>query len=164
MDANSSDRRELFIFPNGTAVEIIVFTPAPKTLHPVSRRQRSKPAAAPQRPAAGPSAASAPPPFGIREEHAPSACPLCGSDLLYPVDWARNREGDWNIRLRCPNCEAQRHIILGREGVEAFNRTLYLRAQALAREAHTLSRSNFEEEAEKLVEALYGDLILPMDF
>jgi hypothetical protein len=164
MDANGSDRRELFIFPDGTPVEIIVFAPAARARHAVPRRQRSGPAAAPQKPAAGPDAAPAPPPFGSREERAPCACPMCGSDLLYPVDWARNREGDWNIRLRCPNCEAQRHIILGREGVEALNRTLFRRAQALAREADTVSRSNFEEEAAKLVEALYRDLILPMDF
>jgi hypothetical protein len=165
MDANGDDRRELFIFPDGTAVEVIVFDPAPQTRRVGPPRQRSAAAASAQSHADhAPDAPRAPAPFGTPEEHAPSACPLCDSDLLYPVDWARNNQGDWNLRLRCPNCETQRHIILRREGVEALNRTLYLRAQALAREADTVSRTNFEEEAAKLVEALYLDLILPMDF
>jgi hypothetical protein len=165
MDANDGDRRELFIFPDGTAVEVIVFDPAPQTRRVGPLRQRSAPtASAPRQADLEPDAPRAPAPFGAQEEHAPSGCPLCGSDLLYPVDWARNSRGDWNLRLRCPNCETQRHIILGREGVEALNRTLYRRAQALAHEAATVSRTNFEEEAAKLVEALYLDLILPMDF
>ena len=165
MDVNRSDRLELFIFPDGTAMEIIVFGPAPKTGHDSPRRQRSAPAASPQHHAdPEPVAARAPAPFGVHQEQAPSSCPLCGSDLLYPADWERNCQGDWNIRVRCPNCETQRHIILGREGVEALNRTLYRRAQELAREAVAVSRSNFEGEAAKLVEALYLDLILPMDF
>ena len=45
MDVNRSDRLELFIFPDGTAMEIIVFGPAPKTGHDSPRRQRSAPAA-----------------------------------------------------------------------------------------------------------------------
>ena len=49
MDVNGSERLELFIFPDGTAMEIIVFDPAPKTGHDSPRRQRSAPAASPQR-------------------------------------------------------------------------------------------------------------------
>ena len=55
-------------------------------------------------------------------------------------------------------------IPAAREAVEELNRTLYRHAQALARQADSLSRRNFEEEAEKFVRALACDLILPMDF
>jgi hypothetical protein len=95
---------------------------------------------------------------------APSVCGCCANEFLYPEDWERNRDGDWNLVMRCPNCETRIHIVLGREAVEELNRTLYRHAQALARDADRLSRSNFEEEAEKLVRALACDLILPMDF
>jgi hypothetical protein len=155
------DRLELFIFPDGTAVEIIVFAAA--------RGRRGVTEGRPLRGAA-PSAATPgrepepPKPDGQRVTSAPSMCPACGSELVYPVDWQRNCDGDWNLRLRCPNCEAQRRIVLGREGVEDLNRTLYRLTCALAREADTVSRRNFEEEAAKLVEALTLDLILPMDF
>jgi len=158
MRANTP-RREQFIFPDGTSVEIVVFasprddvalSPGPWTPHP---RERA-PGVEPELPAAD----------GARLAAAPAVCSRCAGELLYPEDWTRNRDGDWNILLRCPDCEARLQIILGREAVEELNRTLYLHTQALARAADTLSRRNFEEEAGKLVRALAADLILPMDF
>ena len=67
-------------------------------------------------------------------------------------------------RAALPHCETQRSVVLDREGVEAFNREIYLGSQALAREADSMTRRNFAEESAKLVEALARDLILPMDF
>ncbi len=84
---------------------------------------------------------------GARLTAAPSVCSRCAGEFLYPEDWERNRDGDWNLLMRCPNCEARTRIVLGREAVEDLNRTLYRHAQALAREADALSRRNFEEEA-----------------
>jgi hypothetical protein len=101
---------------------------------------------------------------GARLPAAPSVCSRCAGEFLYPEDWERNRDGGWNLLMRCPSCETRTRIVLGREAVEDLNRTLYRRAQALAREADALSRRNFEEEAGKLVRALARDLILPMDF
>ena len=91
-------------------------------------------------------------------------CPICGSDLVYPVDWTRLEGSLWHLNLRCPNCQLERDVVLVREAVEQFNRLLYHGAQELAHEAEELSRQHFEEEAEKLVAALRGDQILPMDF
>ncbi len=89
---------------------------------------------------------------------------MCGSRLVYPVDWDRRDHATWILSLRCPECETQRHVLLDRAGVEEFNRELYFGTQALAREADLMSRRNFEEEAAKIVAALGRDLILPMDF
>ena len=83
---------------------------------------------------------------------------------MHPVDWERNNAASWNLALRCPNCETQRRVVLGREGVEAFNREIYRGSQALAREADSMTRRNFSEESAKLAEALARELILPMDF
>jgi hypothetical protein len=157
---------ELFIFPDGTEVEMVVFdrAAAPSRLHPeVVCSGESAPAKREARYARSTPAFSPPPP-GPDAGDDPHLCPLCGCTLVYPVDWLRNSEATWNITLRCPNCETQRGVTLGREGVEEFNRELYHGAQALAREAESTTRRNFEEEASRIVEALTRGLILPMDF
>jgi hypothetical protein len=149
-------RRERFIFPDGSALEIVVFSASgdPSAHWQARPQEQARPAPEPGAPAADGACLTA----------APSVCGRCASELLYPLDWERNRDGGWNILMRCPNCETRISIVLDREGVEELNRTLYRHMQALARQADTLSRRNFEEEAAKLVHALAGDLILPMDF
>jgi len=149
-------RRERFILPDGTALEITVFASP-------SRDDAGGHRAAHTREPAG-ARPAAPAADGPRLVAAPSVCSRCASEFLYPEDWERNRDGDWNLLMRCPNCEAWTRIVLGRGAVEDLNRTLYRHAQTLARQADALSRRNFEEEAEKLLLALARDLILPMDF
>jgi hypothetical protein len=167
MAAADDFKTELFIFPDGTAVEIIVFdrqgVPAASPTgaggaSPSGTKASEAPAA--RRNAGRDVAAPAPVPAGP-DAH---VCPICASSLVYPVDWTRESEVAWSVVLRCPECETRRHVLLDRSGVEQFNRELYLGAQAVAREADRLCRSNFEEESAKLVEALERDLILPMDF
>jgi hypothetical protein len=94
----------------------------------------------------------------------PHVCPVCHSELVYPVDWQRTSDTAWRLRLRCPECETERDALLGRADVEEYNRHLYYGSQDLAQAAQEISRKNFEEEAAKLVAALEMDLILPMDF
>ena len=160
-------RMELFIFPDGTAVEMIVFaqacTPSQGSSRPTHDRDAG-PAEREAQPGVKPTATQAPPPDAQQPGGTAHECPLCGSDLVYPLDWERNSAASWNLALRCPNCETQRSVVLDREGVEAFNRKIYLGSQALAREADSMTRRNFAEESAKLVEALARDLILPMDF
>ncbi len=149
---------ELFVFPDGTSVEMIVFD-----AH--ARRPR---AAAPARPAGttankiAPAACRVPAP--PREDPAAHTCPLCGSPFVYPTDWERSGDTAWTLQLRCPECETRREVTLRRASVERFNRELYQGAQAMAREAARLTRRNFEDEAKRIVAALERDLILPMDF
>ncbi len=160
-------RMELFIFPDGTAVEMIVFAAACESSPASSRPTRDRNAGSAEQeaqPGAKPTATQAPPPVGHVPVGAAHECPLCSSDLVYPLDWERNNAASWNLLLRCPNCETQRSVVLGRDGVEAFNREIYLGAKALASEADAMTRRNFAEESAKLVEALALDLILPMDF
>ena len=101
------------------------------------------------------------PPHEDPEAH---TCPVCGSRLVYPVDWERSGDAAWTLQLRCPECETRREVTLGRASVEHFNRELYHGAQAMAREAERMTRRNFEDEVERIVVALERDLIQPMDF
>lgn len=166
---------ELFIFPDGTAIEMLVFDDALATgpgggfeavigggdwpsAEPAAAEQREP---SEHRRATKQQTATLQPLPPDADVH---VCPMCGCDLVYPTDWTRLDGSLWRLSLRCPNCQLERDVALVREAVERFNRLLYHGAQVLAREAQELSRQHFEEEAEKLVAALRGDLILPMDF
>ena len=153
---------EMFVFPDGTSVEMIVFD---RRGHPCRTATPSAPAiqtqnAASARQAPAPCCAPAPP----LEDPEVYTCPVCGSRLVYPVDWTRSGDSAWTLQLRCPECETRREVTLGRASVEHFNRELYRGAQAMAREAARLSQRNFEDEVERIVVALERDLIQPMDF
>ena len=167
MGQGQNEQRELFIFPDGSTVEVIVFASPGMLAHAPRRTSPDRdagPAEQEAQPGAKHTATHAPPPVGREPDGAAHECPICGCELVYPLDWERNRAASWNLVLRCPNCETQRCVVLGREGVEAFNREIYFGAQTLAREADTMTRRNFAEESAKFVEALTRDLILPMDF
>jgi len=167
MDRSDDEYRiELFIFPDGTAMEMIVFDREDTPAHTRAAEHHDSEGGCGDRRDARrePTVTQAPPAAAPEAEGEIHVCPLCGCALVYPVDWRRNDEATWNLILRCPNCETQRDVTLGREGVEEFNRELYHGAQALAREAEMMTRRNFEEEAQKIVVALDRDLIQPMDF
>lgn len=159
---NADYRIELFIFPDGTRVELIVFDAATQTRSAAQAAQASAgpAAAAPTREAPAPCRVPPPP----REDPDAHHCPVCRSPLVYPVDWDRSGPASWTMILRCPECETRREVTLGRASVEELNRALYQGAQAIAREADLLTRRNFEDEVERMVAALERDLILPMDF
>jgi hypothetical protein len=159
-------KTELFVFPDGSAVEIIVFdrqgVPAASPSGACRASASATPAGDP--PAACRTAGREFSPAPAQPEQDAHVCPICRSSLVYPIDWTRENDVAWSLVLRCPECETRRQVLLDRCGVEQFNRELYLGAQAVAREADRLCRRNFEEESAKLVEALQRDLILPMDF
>jgi DNA-directed RNA polymerase subunit RPC12/RpoP len=159
---DESYKIELFVFPDGTPVEMIVFDPAVRRCRTATRPapavQSQNASAARQAPS--PCRAPAPP----QEDPEAYTCPVCGSRLVYPVDWERSGNAAWTLQLRCPECETRREVTLGRASVEHFNRELYQGAQAMAREAERLSRRNFEDEVERIAVALERDLIQPMDF
>lgn len=167
---------ELFVFPDGSEVEIIVFdrpshgrggasSAAPATASPAApaRASSAAPATAPPqaRPAPPPCCAPSPPPV---EDPDAGRCPKCGSTLVYPVDWSRSGPACWTLALRCPECETRREVTLGRASVERLNREIHQSARTLGREADHLTRRNFEDEVSRIVDALERDLILPMDF
>lgn len=174
-------RVEFFIFPDGMAIEMIVFDDG----HPagadggVTDRAHAEAsaadcgAAAPaqstttRKPAVSHCAEPAPSERPRRLSSPgdePQRCPVCHSDLVYPTDWERVGSATWNLTLRCPNCETQRTLSLGRDVVERFNKVLYQGSELLARQAELLARRHFEEDVDAFVVALDHDLILPMDF
>ncbi len=148
---------ELFIFPDGTEVELMVFD------------RDERPAVAAGAADAGhltrlPVCESAAAPARVAVAAETRVCPVCHGDLVHPVEWRRSGGSSWTLRLRCPECETVRTVEMGRQGVEELSRELYYGTQALAREAERVSRHNFEEEAGKFIKALGAGLIEPIDF
>ena len=166
---------ELFIFPDGTAVEMMVFDhTAPDPGHPApsapapgrADRHAAAEAPAPAAPAAqSPCAVDhGPDPSVVASPAEAHVCPVCHGDLVHPVDWERTGDTAWRLRLRCPECETERTVMMGRPEVEHLNRELYHGTQELAREAQRVSRQNFEEEARHFIAALHRGDIEPIDF
>jgi hypothetical protein len=105
--------------------------------------------------------------LGMPSASRPQACPLCGSDLVYPTDWRQVDASGWGLELRCPECHTVRAVSLSREQMHDYNLFLYRSAEALTREAEELTRqcaADDEAFCSALVAALTADLILPMDF
>jgi len=186
-------RIELFVFPDGTEIEMLVFEKPSRRAgrsgareadreeprHELPRRAAAAGTASPAAREAAVRGQGTPVPTVTPEDvgrhrpdgdempepgRRPHVCPVCGSELVYPIDWQRTSDTAWKLRLRCPECETERDATLGRADVEDFNRRLYYGSQELAQAAQEMGRRNFEEEAAKLVAALEMDLILPMDF
>ncbi|HEV2770373.1 MAG TPA: hypothetical protein VGV40_09350 [Solirubrobacteraceae bacterium] len=122
------------VLPSGRTVEVLLFDPAEPAPEP----------------------APTPP-----ELH---RCPACGSELVHPVRWEEADSEHWEVLLRCPDCEQHTSGVFDSEAVgrldEELDRGTIEMADALGR----LSRANFEDDIERFVRALYGNLVLPEDF
>mgnify|MGYP000887325239 CR=1 FL=1 len=170
-DSMDDFRIELFIFPDGTAVEMMVF----------DQPERDASSSAPSGSSAGRASAApstpAPPAPGsccvadrvsglaaVASADEVNVCPVCHGDLVHPVDWRRAGDSMWRLRLRCPECETERSVVLGRPEVERLNRELYHGTRVLAREAQRVERQNLEDEAHRFIAALRRGDIQPIDF
>jgi hypothetical protein len=97
----------------------------------------------------------------------PELCPVCASQLVEPVAWTQSDTGSWRLELRCPECEAERTVVLGAEAVHAYNVLLYDAADDVAAAMERLRASwaaDVAAEDERFLEAVRADRILPVDF
>jgi hypothetical protein len=91
-------------------------------------------------------------------------CPNCSSELVQPVKWFEQGGGSWHVDLRCPECEWWGRGAFSQADVDRFDEELDRGAQTLVEDLRTMTRTNMEEEADSLAEALATDSILPEDF
>jgi hypothetical protein len=91
-------------------------------------------------------------------------CEACGSDLVYPVWWEEVDDETWAVERRCPSCE-WRHIGEFRQGaVDHFDDVLTDGTEALLRALRETARTNMADDVDRLVAAIHGGHIQPMDF
>ena len=91
-------------------------------------------------------------------------CPECGSDLVYPTDWAPASDRQWRVALRCPECEWNGGGRYTQEMVDRLDEALDHGTEAVLEDLNILVRANMEDQMERFVSALNGDQILPEDF
>jgi predicted RNA-binding Zn-ribbon protein involved in translation (DUF1610 family) len=91
-------------------------------------------------------------------------CPECGSDLVYPTDWAPATERQWHVALRCPECEWNGGGRYSQDVVDRLDEALDLGTEAVLDDLNILVRANMEDQIDRFVDALNGDQILPEDF
>ncbi len=91
-------------------------------------------------------------------------CASCDSNLVYPTAWQEAGPDNWEVELRCPECEHVREGIFGQHTVDAFDAELDAGTDALTADYRRLMRANMAEEVDRFVAALKVDAILPEDF
>jgi phage-related protein len=91
-------------------------------------------------------------------------CPDCDAGLVYPVHWTEVDRANWEVTLRCPNCEWLHTGVFDQETVERFDEQLDRGTDSLVDDLKRLVHANMEEDIERFAHALARDFILPEDF
>lgn len=91
-------------------------------------------------------------------------CPACDARLVYPVEWAPVSDTEWEVELRCPNCDLVHVGTFEQDEVDRFDEELDRGTSALVRDLKRMERANMEDEVESFVRALRADAIWPIDF
>jgi hypothetical protein len=99
-----------------------------------------------------------------RTDQGMHVCPSCEGELVQPVKWFEEGGNRWHVDLRCPDCEWLGNGIFTQNDVDAFDEELDRGASLLVEDLRALTRTNMEDEAQRLAAALATDSILPEDF
>jgi hypothetical protein len=91
-------------------------------------------------------------------------CPECDRGLVYPVEWEEASPTQWEVLLRCPNCEWSDLDIFEQAVVDRFDEELDRGTECLVEDLMRLQQANMEDEIERFTSALASDAIWPMDF
>jgi hypothetical protein len=91
-------------------------------------------------------------------------CPECERTLVYPVEWEEASQTQWEVLLRCPNCEWAHLGIFDQAVVDRFDEELDRGTECLIEDLTRLTHANMEDEIERFTSALASDAIWPMDF
>ena len=91
-------------------------------------------------------------------------CPECERTLVYPVEWEEASPTQWEVLLRCPNCEWTELGIFAQAVVDRFDEELDRGTECLIEDLTRLTQANMEDEIERFTAALVSDAIWPMDF
>jgi DNA-directed RNA polymerase subunit M/transcription elongation factor TFIIS len=100
-------------------------------------------------------------PKGQQELH---ICPECDRDRVYPVEWEEVSATEWEVLLRCPECEWTKVGVFDQATVDRFDEKLDKFTDELIDVLQELWRANTADEIGRFVRALDADAILPSDF
>ena len=80
------------------------------------------------------------------------------------MEWEEASPTQWEVLLRCPNCEWTDLGSSTRSVVDRFDEELDRGTEALVDDLMRLQQANMEDEIERFTAALASDAIWPMDF
>jgi hypothetical protein len=91
-------------------------------------------------------------------------CPECQGELVQPITWTEASEDQWELLLRCPNCDWNTQGIFDQAAVEELEEHLDEGLAEMISDLQRLTQANMAEEMDRFLAALQADLILPEDF
>lgn len=91
-------------------------------------------------------------------------CERCESDLVQPIEWHEAGTHEWEVTLRCPNCEHERTGTFPQESVDELDETLDAGFTTVLADLQELIAANMADEIERFCAALHADALLPEDF
>lgn len=91
-------------------------------------------------------------------------CPLCRTNLVYPVERYQMNDMEWRVLMLCPNCLCKRELLVDRETVRELLKTARVGRESIMKELDNMQKKNMAEELDKFITALQKDHILPIDF
>jgi hypothetical protein len=98
-------------------------------------------------------------------EHGPlHICPDCQCELVQPISWTEASEDQWELLLRCPNCDWSTEGVFAQAAVEELEERLDDGLADMLSDLQRLTQANMAEEIDRFLAALQADLILPEDF
>ena len=133
------------VLPSGKTIEVVYFDHS--SFEQPSTEPRDAPGKAPA--------------DADRELH---ICINCPSELAYPVQWEEAGPKNWNVTIRCPECEWTEAGVFTQEQCDRFDDVLESGTDALTRDYKRLVTANMSEEIDRFAAALDADAILPSDF
>src|SRR5690349_20154074 len=134
--SNSRHAVRRVVLPSGKTIEIVYFADGTETAAAASTEAAATEAA--------PTTPAEPQPR-VDDLH---VCPACESTLVHPTDWEQVGDTEWDLTLRCPNCEWRGNGVFAQEAVEALDIELDNGTQVLVRDLRQLMHANMEEEVE----------------
>jgi hypothetical protein len=102
--------------------------------------------------------------MGNRTEPGLHVCPACGSKLVQPLDFEPLWERSCYVELLCPNCRWSHRGVHHQAEVDRFDEELERGEAAVLASIEEITRSNMQEEADRLARALEANALLPIDF
>jgi hypothetical protein len=73
-------------------------------------------------------------------------CPNCDSILVQPVNWHGQGDGNWNVELRCPDCEWWGRGRYSQDELDRYDDEMCRGDKELIGDLRALIRANMNEE------------------
>jgi hypothetical protein len=91
-------------------------------------------------------------------------CPVCDSELVYPLERCQVGTETWQLLMLCPDCFAWQEVCVDRGQMLDIFKRQHDGMEAVAGQLATLEQRHMSEECQKFIDAMHNGYILPEDF